>query len=119
MKMMDVLGELYGLEGQHEVLSAREIAVKLGENSKAVASEIHRCFKSLVREGHAKLAQKGTGLLVTLETGYVASTRDPQLVDALKRHEATGTSIELTCRPSNDPSKYAPVIVEMATQVRE
>ena len=67
----------------------------------------------------AKLAQKGTGLLVTLETGYVASTRDPQMVDALKRHEATGTSIELTCRPSNDPSKYAPVIVEMATQVRE
>jgi hypothetical protein len=65
------------------------------------------------------VVERGGGALVTLSTGYSAATRDAAMVAALKRHQQTGQVVELVTRPSSDPSKYAPVITEIALQSRE
>lgn len=58
------------------------------------------------------------GAIVTLETGYRAGTRDPEMVKALHRHKKTGDRVELTCRPAKDP-RYAPVLVEVSVVADE
>jgi len=58
----------------------------------------------------ATLEPRGSGVLVTLDSGFIAATRHIEFIGALRRHEADGTTIDLSVRPSADPSRYAPVI---------
>jgi ERF superfamily len=64
----------------------------------------------------ATIAMKGPGALVTLDTGFVAATRDAELIKALQGHHANGRAVELSTRASSDPSKYAPTILEITVQ---
>lgn len=66
----------------------------------------------------ATLTPKGHGVLVTLDTGYRASTADPELKKAVEGYHKTGARIELRTRASSDPAKYAPVLEEIVLQHR-
>lgn len=61
----------------------------------------------------AKVSQSADAHVVTLSTGYMAATRDPEIQRALGVYESTGATIELTTRPpAGDPRRFLPTIVE-------
>jgi phage recombination protein Bet len=64
--------------------------------------------------GHiAKLTERGTGLLVELETGFVCATKEPAFMAALKKLKTDNAEVDLGTRPSSDPAKYAPTLEEI------
>jgi len=62
--------------------------------------------------------EKGSGALIVLSTGYLAATKDGDIIRAAAGLRDAKTLVELSCRPSSDPAKYAP-IVETITPVGE
>lgn len=62
------------------------------------------------------LDDRGGGLLVRLDSGYVCSTKNQELVAALKGHYQAERAVELRCRPSSDPAKFPPVLEEISVQ---
>lgn len=59
-----------------------------------------------------KLDDRGTAVMVLLDTGFKAATNKPEIMQALKDCEKRGAKIELVCKPSSDPDKFAPIIEE-------
>lgn len=59
------------------------------------------------------LAERGSGMLVRLETGFVCSTLDKTMMDSLRRLAESRQRVELLTHPSSDPSRYAPVLDEI------
>lgn len=66
----------------------------------------------------ADVHESGAGVVVTLDTGYVAATRDAEMIRALRAYRELKATIELTARASRDPQKYAPTIEEIVLQRR-
>ena len=63
----------------------------------------------------AALDEKAPGaFLVTLTTGYRCTTANPELVAALRSAKADGAIVDLTSTPSSDPTKYHPILQELA-----
>jgi hypothetical protein len=61
-----------------------------------------------------KVHDRGNGAaIVELSTGFVAASKDPELIAAAKKREGSGVVVELSTRPSSDPSKYAPTLEEI------
>jgi hypothetical protein len=52
--------------------------------------------------------ERSGAFMVKLDTGYLCSTRDVDVVADLRIHEKEGARVALTCTPSSDPKKYAP-----------
>lgn len=61
----------------------------------------------------ATLTESAAGALVQLSTGYVAATKNPEMIAALKRWKESGEALELSTIASSDPSKWAPWIEEI------
>lgn len=53
------------------------------------------------------------GAVVELETGYRAVTRDTAIREAAQQLHSDQQVVELVTRPSRDPSRFAPTIVEI------
>jgi hypothetical protein len=51
--------------------------------------------------------------LLELDTGFHSSTRNPTLMQAALDCWLSHTRVELVCRDSSDPSKFAPILVEI------
>lgn len=60
------------------------------------------------------IAEKGGAALVYLDTKFVCSTRNSELMSAAASVRDAKRRVELRCRPSSDPKKYAPVLEEIA-----
>lgn len=58
---------------------------------------------------HAKADAK----LLELDTGFHCSTRNPTLMQAAAELLQTKKRVELVCRDSSDPSRFAPILVEI------
>ena len=56
---------------------------------------------------------RGAGLLATLSTGFVCSTKDPELIVALHDHAKAGRVVRMETHVSSDPVKYAPILDEL------
>lgn len=54
--------------------------------------------------------EKGSAVLVTLDTGFKCSTRDGDLMQSIGRLRDSQRRVELLTRPSSDPAKFAPVL---------
>ena len=67
----------------------------------------------------AELADRGGGMLAKLETGFVASTRDAEHMQALRAFHASGATVELETRLSSNPDKYAPVVIAVHLRRRD
>jgi hypothetical protein len=52
--------------------------------------------------------ERGGAFMVKLDTGFVCSTRDQDVVADLRLHQKEGVRVDLTCTPSSDPKKFAP-----------
>lgn len=66
------------------------------------------------------LKEQNGGAMVRLSTGFVAATRNPDFVQALKELRAAGRIVDLTTTPSkSDPKKYAPTIDEITPISKE
>lgn len=65
------------------------------------------------------LTTNGTAVGVALDSGYKAATRDPEHQKTLRALRASNATVELRCRASSDPAKYAPVIEEILISRRE
>lgn len=52
-------------------------------------------------------------VMVVLSSGFKASTKDAATISALKKLREDDRTIELVTRPSSDPAKWAPSIVEI------
>lgn len=63
--------------------------------------------------------EKGDAVLVTLDTGFKCTTRDPELQQSVGNLVDTKRRVELLTRPSSDPSKYAPVLTGIEFPVDE
>lgn len=59
------------------------------------------------------LAERGTGMLVRLESGFVCSTLDKAMMTSLRRLAESRQRVELLTHPSSDPERYAPVLDEI------
>jgi hypothetical protein len=60
------------------------------------------------------LKEKSGGLMAKLDTGFVFATRNPELAQAVRDHHQRGSRVKLECQASDDPSKYAPTLLELA-----
>jgi hypothetical protein len=54
--------------------------------------------------------EKGTAALITLDTGFKCSTRNPEFMTAAAAHRDAKRRVELVTRASSDPTKYAPIL---------
>jgi hypothetical protein len=57
--------------------------------------------------------ERGGAFMLKLDTGFQAATRNAELTQAAKTFQSQGWAVEVVTRPSSDPAKYAPVIVEL------
>lgn len=67
----------------------------------------------------AELVTSGNATRVVLSSGYEAVTRDPEIVKGLGVLKEMGATVELVTKPSSDPAKYLPVIVETTVRRKE
>lgn len=63
-----------------------------------------------------EVTERGGNYFVTLDTGFVAGVRDPELIDGAKKLVGKDTVVELICRPPSSP-KYVPVLLEIQLEV--
>lgn len=58
---------------------------------------------------------RGNGAMIVLSTGYRAATADSSMVKAATDHrdKVPPTVIELVCKPSSDPARFAPIVTEI------
>lgn len=61
----------------------------------------------------AKVEAHGNSFVVTLDTGFVCSSKDPDMKVAADTVQASKRRVELVTTPSSDPSKYMPRLDEM------
>ena len=96
-----------------------ELAEGQQDKSATFWSNFGQVFKEGVGEDHAnreriaKLEEKGDSLLVRLETGFAAGTRDAELKKVLRAYEKLNATVDLATRASRDPAKYAPTVEEV------
>lgn len=62
----------------------------------------------------AELSEQGGGAIVKLDSGFVAASRNAEIIRALRAYESTKARVELLTRPSSNPARYAPIIEEVA-----
>lgn len=67
----------------------------------------------------AKVEPRGDARMVVLANGFRASTNSPDIIKAVETMESMKATVELRCRPSSNPAKYAPVIEEIVPVRRE
>ena len=100
-------------------------AVEKKSESPAPSSSPHPSVVPLPKPAYvnvgriAQLEDRGDALLVKLDTGYEAATRDPEMIRALRVHHQVKTTIEVLTRPSRDPKRFAPIVEEIQIQRRE
>lgn len=59
------------------------------------------------------IKEAGNGIIVTLSTGFRASTTNPAFIRSLRDLEAKKRTVDLGTRPSKDPAKYVPVVEDI------
>ena len=60
----------------------------------------------------ARIAERQTGVLVQLNTGYIFAARDAEMIDSLRKVQQAGDRIEVSCQASPDPARIAPLLLE-------
>jgi hypothetical protein len=54
------------------------------------------------------VTERAGAFMVKLDTGFLCSTRDEDVAADLRLHQQQGLRVALACKPSSDPSKWAP-----------
>jgi hypothetical protein len=61
----------------------------------------------------AEIIERGNGVVVKLNTGFAAATKNAAFIESLRTLHANNTLIDLETKPSSDPARYAPSIVDI------